>query len=64
MKFLAGEDETQISRMVFRRLSQTTQTDILLGNLDMSNTHERLIIRPRSVQVSHVLFKCMTLENH
>ncbi|XP_064115008.1 uncharacterized protein LOC135221120 isoform X2 [Macrobrachium nipponense] len=43
------EEETEVSRVVFRRLSQTTQTDALLGNLDMSTTG-KLIIRPKSVQ--------------
>ncbi|XP_068228673.1 uncharacterized protein [Palaemon carinicauda] len=43
------EEETEVSRVVFRRLSQTTQTDALLGNLDMSTTG-KVIIRPKSVQ--------------
>ncbi|XP_066955708.1 uncharacterized protein [Macrobrachium rosenbergii] len=43
------EEETEVSRVVFRRLSQTTQTDALLGNLDMSATG-KVIIRPKSVQ--------------
>ncbi|CAG7785228.1 unnamed protein product [Allacma fusca] len=36
------------ARLFFRRLSQTTQTDALLGNLDASGTG--LILRPLSVQ--------------
>lgn len=36
-------------RMYFRRLSQTTQTDCLLGNLDMGHSG-RVILRPMSVQ--------------
>lgn len=35
--------------MYFRRLSQTTQTDCLLGNLDMGHSG-RVILRPMSVQ--------------
>lgn len=41
--------------MVFRRLSQTTQTDALLGNLDVSNARGKLIIRPKTVQVRHLV---------
>ncbi|CAL8078723.1 unnamed protein product [Orchesella dallaii] len=37
------------ARLYFRRLSQTTQTDALLGNLDVSNSG-RIILRPLSVQ--------------
>ncbi|KAF4532266.1 hypothetical protein B566_EDAN016448 [Ephemera danica] len=40
------EDEP---RMYFRRLSQTTQTDVLLGNLDATGSG-RVILRPLSVQ--------------
>ncbi|XP_071531539.1 uncharacterized protein [Panulirus ornatus] len=47
---LYDDDETEISRVVFRRLSQTTQTDALLGNLDVSGTSGKLIIRPKTVQ--------------
>ncbi|XP_042206960.1 uncharacterized protein LOC121855860 isoform X2 [Homarus americanus] len=47
---LRDEDETEVSRVVFRRLSQTTQTDALLGNLDVSGTSGKLIIRPKTVQ--------------
>ncbi|KAK7073235.1 Armadillo-like [Halocaridina rubra] len=43
------DDDMEVSRVVFRRLSQTTQTDALLGNLDMSTTG-KVIIRPKSVQ--------------
>ncbi|CAL4107504.1 unnamed protein product, partial [Meganyctiphanes norvegica] len=44
------DEKSQVQHVVFRRLSQTTQTDALLGHMDMSNTHGRLIIRPKSVQ--------------
>nr|XP_053644911.1 uncharacterized protein LOC128697305 [Cherax quadricarinatus] len=47
---LRDEEETEVSRVVFRRLSQTTQTDALLGNLDVSGTTGKLIIRPKTVQ--------------
>ncbi|XP_076067231.1 uncharacterized protein LOC143040284 isoform X2 [Oratosquilla oratoria] len=46
---LYDDDEEMQTRMVFRRLSQTTQTDVLLGNLDMSGSG-RLIVRPKTVQ--------------
>jgi len=36
-------------RLYFRRLSQTTQTDVLLGNLDNSDT-SRVFLRPMNVQ--------------
>lgn len=36
-------------RLYFRRLSQTTQTDVLLGNLDNSDTN-RVFLRPMTVQ--------------
>lgn len=36
-------------RLYFRRLSQTTQTDVLLGNLDGSDGG-RVFLRPMSVQ--------------
>ncbi|XP_050527455.1 uncharacterized protein LOC126897702 isoform X2 [Daktulosphaira vitifoliae] len=36
-------------RLYFRRLSQTTQTDVLLGNLDNSDT-SRVFLRPMTVQ--------------
>ncbi|XP_022181390.1 uncharacterized protein LOC111041429 isoform X4 [Myzus persicae] len=36
-------------RLYFRRLSQTTQTDVLLGNLDTSET-TRVFLRPMTVQ--------------
>nr|CAD7256239.1 unnamed protein product [Timema shepardi] len=36
-------------RLYFRRLSQTTQTDVLLGNLDMTGSG-KVILRPLSVQ--------------
>ncbi|XP_069979796.1 uncharacterized protein [Penaeus vannamei] len=44
------DEDTEVSRVVFRRLSQTTQTDVLLGNLDMSGTSGKIIIRPKTVQ--------------
>lgn len=47
----SDDDDSQVSRVVFRRLSQTTQTDALMGNLD-ETTGGRLIIRPKSVQVA------------
>ena len=37
------------ARLYFRRLSQTTQTDALLGNMDVANSG-RVILRPLSVQ--------------
>ncbi|KAK3922472.1 Armadillo repeat-containing protein 10, partial [Frankliniella fusca] len=37
-------------RLYFRRLSQTTQTDVLLGNLDMDAESGRIILRPLTVQ--------------
>lgn len=37
------------ARLYFRRLSQTTQTDALLGNLDVSNSG-KIVLRPLSVQ--------------
>lgn len=37
-------------RLYFRRLSQTTQTDVLLGNLDVSDTAGRVFLRPMNVQ--------------
>ena len=53
MLYYADENDShEVSRMVFRRLSHTTQTDALLGHLD-ENTGGRLIIRPKSVQVTH-----------
>ncbi|XP_063219640.1 uncharacterized protein LOC134529454 isoform X2 [Bacillus rossius redtenbacheri] len=36
-------------RLYFRRLSQTTQTDVLLGNLDMTGSG-KVILRPMTVQ--------------
>lgn len=36
-------------QLYFRRLSQTTQTDVLLGNLDTSNS-SRVFLRPMTVQ--------------
>ncbi|KAK8378038.1 hypothetical protein O3P69_018760 [Scylla paramamosain] len=44
------DEESEVSRVVFRRLSQTTQTDALLGNLDVSSARGKLIIRPKTVQ--------------
>ncbi|MPC61298.1 hypothetical protein E2C01_055367 [Portunus trituberculatus] len=49
------DEESEVSRVVFRRLSQTTQTDALLGNLDVSNARGKLIIRPKTVQVRHLV---------
>ncbi|KAF2347290.1 Armadillo repeat-containing domain, partial [Trinorchestia longiramus] len=43
------DDGQEVSRVVFRRLSQTTQTDALTGSLEGSSKG-RLIIRPKSVQ--------------
>lgn len=37
-------------RIYFRRLSQTTQTDILLGNLDLSGPAGKVVLRPLTVQ--------------
>merc|ERR1712106_359545 len=48
------DEKNQVQHVVFRRLSQTTQTDALLGHMDMSDTHGRLIIRPKSVQVERI----------
>ena len=36
-------------RILLRRLSQTTQTDALIGDLDFDGSH-RIIIKPKSVQ--------------
>lgn len=36
-------------RLYFRRLSQTTQTDVLLGNLDLGGSG-KIILRPLTVQ--------------
>lgn len=36
-------------RIYFRRLSQTTQTDILLGNLDLDGSG-KVVLRPLTVQ--------------
>ena len=49
------DEESEVSRVVFRRLSQTTQTDALLGNLDVSSARGKLIIRPKTVQVRHLV---------
>jgi hypothetical protein len=39
------------ARLYFRRLSQTTQTDALLGNLDVSAMGSgKIVLRPLSVQ--------------
>lgn len=37
-------------RLYFRRLSQTTQTDVLLGDLDTSSTGSLVLLRPLTVQ--------------
>ena len=42
-----GEDSEH--RIYLRRLSQTTQTDTLLGDLDFDGS-KKIIIRPKSVQ--------------
>ncbi|XP_065349737.1 uncharacterized protein LOC135945789 isoform X2 [Cloeon dipterum] len=47
--YRGGHDDPLGPRMYFRRLSQTTQTDCLLGNLDMGGTG-RVILRPMTVQ--------------
>ncbi|KAL1129696.1 hypothetical protein AAG570_012640 [Ranatra chinensis] len=44
-----GEVYQDEHRLYFRRLSQTTQTDVLLGNLDLSGTG-KVILRPMTVQ--------------
>jgi hypothetical protein len=44
--FIGYPDE---HRLYFRRLSQTTQTDVLLGNLDMSGSG-KVLLRPLTVQ--------------
>ncbi|XP_069693053.1 armadillo repeat-containing protein 10-like isoform X2 [Periplaneta americana] len=44
-----GEGYPDEHRLYFRRLSQTTQTDVLLGNLDMSGSG-KVILRPLTVQ--------------
>ncbi|XP_014289553.1 armadillo repeat-containing protein 10 [Halyomorpha halys] len=44
-----GEVYQDEHRLYFRRLSQTTQTDVLLGNLDMSGSG-KVILRPMTVQ--------------
>lgn len=48
-----GQDKEEYPehRLYFRRLSQTTQTDVLLGNLDLSQSDSgKIILRPMSVQ--------------
>ncbi|CAG2053217.1 unnamed protein product [Timema podura] len=47
IKLLEGYPDEH--RLYFRRLSQTTQTDVLLGNLDMTGSG-KVILRPLSVQ--------------
>ncbi|XP_049805291.1 uncharacterized protein LOC126248388 isoform X2 [Schistocerca nitens] len=44
-----GDDFPPEHRLYFRRLSQTTQTDVLLGNLDVSGSG-KVILRPLTVQ--------------
>ncbi|KAI5695382.1 hypothetical protein M8J76_016108 [Diaphorina citri] len=45
------KEEYPEHRLYFRRLSQTTQTDVLLGNLDLSQSDSgKIILRPMSVQ--------------
>ncbi|KAF6217175.1 hypothetical protein GE061_001529 [Apolygus lucorum] len=44
-----GEVYHDEHRLYFRRLSQTTQTDVLLGNLDLSGSG-KVILRPMTVQ--------------
>ncbi|KAK7868758.1 hypothetical protein R5R35_002553 [Gryllus longicercus] len=44
-----GEGYPDEHRLYFRRLSQTTQTDVLLGNLDMTGSG-KVILRPLTVQ--------------
>lgn len=44
-----GEVYQDEHRLYFRRLSQTTQTDVLLGNLDLSGSG-KVILRPMTVQ--------------
>lgn len=46
LSFTVYHDE---HRLYFRRLSQTTQTDVLLGNLDLSGSG-KVILRPMTVQ--------------
>lgn len=45
-----GEGYPEEHRIYFRRLSQTTQTDILLGNLDLSGPAGKVVLRPLTVQ--------------
>lgn len=44
-----GDGYPEEHRIYFRRLSQTTQTDVLLGNLDLTGTG-KVVLRPLSVQ--------------
>ncbi|XP_073999144.1 armadillo repeat-containing X-linked protein 3-like [Rhodnius prolixus] len=44
-----GEVYQDEHRLYFRRLSQTTQTDVLLGSLDLSDSG-RVVLRPITVQ--------------
>lgn len=45
------KEEYPEHRLYFRRLSQTTQTDVLLGNLDLSQSDSgKIILRPMTVQ--------------
>uniref|UniRef100_A0A1B6E5E9 Armadillo repeat-containing domain-containing protein n=1 Tax=Clastoptera arizonana TaxID=38151 RepID=A0A1B6E5E9_9HEMI len=46
-----GDGFPEEHRIYFRRLSQTTQTDILLGNLDLTGSGAgKVVLRPLSVQ--------------
>ncbi|GLH08332.1 Armadillo repeat-containing protein 10 [Gryllus bimaculatus] len=47
--FKFGASYPDEHRLYFRRLSQTTQTDVLLGNLDMTGSG-KVILRPLTVQ--------------
>ncbi|XP_054279979.1 uncharacterized protein LOC128998048 isoform X2 [Macrosteles quadrilineatus] len=44
-----GEGYPEEHRIYFRRLSQTTQTDVLLGNLDLTD-NGKVVLRPLTVQ--------------
>ena len=50
--FSDDDDSQEVSRMVFRRLSHTTQANALIGQL-YERTGGKVIIRPKNVQVGH-----------
>ena len=49
ISYFLGYGEHHEHRLYFRRLSQTTQTDVLLGNLDVSGSG-KVMLRSLTVQ--------------